>query len=149
MGECEGFLRDSLAGLWRELLPRRGEALARRSGISDLTRADHAGPVRRPQFGRRVPRRQRHGARRATAGWARCGWIPDAGGRVRFDVGEREGKRARAFCAPVRVPEEIYLVLRPHRGKGDYHDAAARAPGHAVHFAYTRADFQLRVSVGW
>jgi hypothetical protein len=65
---------------------------------------------------------------------------PDAAGRVRFDVGERDGKRARAFCAPVRVPEEVYLVLRPHGGQTDW-STLLHELGHALHFAYTRADY--------
>ena len=28
--------------------------------------------------------------------------------------------RSRAFCAPVRVPHEVYLVLRPHGGQTDW-----------------------------
>jgi hypothetical protein len=40
----------------------------------------------------------------------------------------------------VRVPDEIYLVLRPHGGQGDYMTLLHEL-GHAVHFAYTRADF--------
>ncbi len=62
-----------------------------------------------------------------------------AGGRVRYDVGDRPGKRARAFCAPVRVPDEVYLVLRPQGGAGDWR-ALLHELGHALHFGYTRAD---------
>jgi hypothetical protein len=63
---------------------------------------------------------------------------PSAGGRVRYDVGERPGKRARAFCAPVRVPDEVHLVLRPHGGAGDWRTLLHEV-GHALHFANTRA----------
>ena len=35
------------------------------------------------------------------------------GGRIRFDTEERHGKKPRAFCVPVQVPAEVYLVLRP------------------------------------
>lgn len=136
MGECEGFLRDT-AELWRELLPH---AVKRSLGVpvSDLTRANALALFRAPQFDGAFPGNAMEPAVRRQMGEMRMD--PDAGGRVRFDVGEREGKRARAFCAPVRVPEEIYLVLRPHGGQGDYMTLLHEL-GHAVHFAYTRADF--------
>jgi hypothetical protein len=63
-----------------------------------------------------------------------------ADGRIIYDTGEREGKRARAFCAPVRVPDEVYLVLRPHGGQADYRTLLHEL-GHALHFAYTRPDY--------
>jgi hypothetical protein len=61
---------------------------------------------------------------------------------VRFDTGEREGKRSRAFCAPVRVPEEVYLVLRPHGGQTDW-NTFLHELGHALHFAYMRPDLPM------
>src|SRR5205814_8350999 len=45
---------------------------------------------------------------------------PLAAGRIRLDTGEREGKRSRAFCAPLRIPDEVYLVLHPHGGQTDW-----------------------------
>ena len=72
---------------------------------------------------------------------------PTANGRMRYDAGEREGKRSRAFCAPVRVPEEVYLVMRPHGGQTDY-QTLLHELGHALHFAYTRAGPSVRVPVG-
>jgi hypothetical protein len=62
-----------------------------------------------------------------------------AGGRVIFDTADREGKNSRAFCAPVRVPQEVYLVLRPHGGQSDYRTFLHEL-GHALHFANTSAD---------
>jgi hypothetical protein len=65
---------------------------------------------------------------------------PTANGRIIFDVGEREGKRSRAFCSPVRVPQEVYLVLRPHGGQSDY-NTFLHELGHALHFAYASEDY--------
>jgi hypothetical protein len=65
---------------------------------------------------------------------------PLAHGRIRLDTEEREGKRSRAFCSPVRVPDEVYLVLRPHGGQADW-STFLHELGHALHFGYTRADF--------
>ncbi len=55
-------------------------------------------------------------------------------GRVRFDTDERPDKQPRAFCVPVRVPDEVYLVLRPRGGHQDYR-TLWHEMGHAVHFA--------------
>ncbi len=55
------------------------------------------------------------------------------GGRVRLDTEDRPGKQARAFCVPVRVPEEVYLVTRPHGGNHDYRTFWHEL-GHAMHF---------------
>jgi hypothetical protein len=65
---------------------------------------------------------------------------PVAAGRIRLDTAEREGKRSRAFCSPVRVPEEVYLVLRPHGGQTDW-STFLHELGHALHFAYMRPDY--------
>ncbi len=62
-----------------------------------------------------------------------------AGGRIRYDTEDRELKRARAFCAPVRIPGEVYLVIRPHGGQTDYR-ALWHELGHAQHFANAGAD---------
>ncbi len=56
------------------------------------------------------------------------------GGRVRFDTEERPDKQPRAFCVPVRVPEEVYLVLRPRGGHQDYRTLWHEL-GHALHFS--------------
>jgi hypothetical protein len=58
----------------------------------------------------------------------------EQGGRVRFDTEEREGKQPRAFCVPVRVPEEVYLVIRPFGGHSDYRTFWHEL-GHAMHFS--------------
>jgi hypothetical protein len=71
---------------------------------------------------------------------AEMGIDASANGRVIVDAAEREGKRARAFCSPVRVPAEVYLVLRPHGGQSDYRTFLHEL-GHALHFGYTRPDY--------
>ena len=39
---------------------------------------------------------------------------------VTFDIASRPNKSPRAFCAPVRVPGEVYLVVAPIGGWDDY-----------------------------
>jgi hypothetical protein len=63
-----------------------------------------------------------------------------AGGHIRFDLDDRPGKRSRAFCSPVQVPQEVYLVLRPHGGQADW-GTFLHELGHALHFGYARADY--------
>ena len=70
---------------------------------SEATRADALALFRAREFDAVLSRRARW-SRRSAGRCARWASIPTAGGRVRFDTGEREGKRSRAFCAPVRVP---------------------------------------------
>jgi len=50
------------------------------------------------------------------------------------DAEPREKKSPRAFCAPVKVPQEIYLVIMPSGGQDDY-EAFFHEGGHAQHFA--------------
>ena len=108
-----------------------------------MTRADALALFRAPEFDPSFP----SGAMLATVRTqlSAMGLDPSADGRIVYDVGEREGKRSRAFCAPVRVPEEVYLVLRPHGGAGDWRTLLHEL-GHALHFAHARADlpFEFR-----
>jgi hypothetical protein len=59
----------------------------------------------------------------------------DAQKNVIVDAEERPKKSPRAFCAPVEVPGEIYLVISPHGGHDDYR-ALFHEGGHAQHFAH-------------
>ncbi len=109
--------------------------LARRRlgiGVDQLVRSDAAWLFRADRFDAAFS----SGALVETAvGQMReMGLDPTVGGRVRFDTEEREGKQARAFCVPVRVPHEVYLVLRPRGGHSDYRTFWHEL-GHAMHFA--------------
>jgi hypothetical protein len=59
---------------------------------------------------------------------------PAAQQNVILDVESRRLKSPRAFCAPVRVPGEIYLVVPPVGGRDDYL-ALLHEGGHAQHYA--------------
>jgi hypothetical protein len=58
-----------------------------------------------------------------------------AQGNVRVDAERRPTKTPRAFCAPVRVPDEVYLVIAPVGGRDDY-EALLHEAGHTEHFAH-------------
>lgn len=134
---CAAFLRDT-DGMWRDVLPPAVKRSLGAIPIGELTRSDALALFRAREFDQFFPGTEMERAVRRQVG--EMGIDPDAGGRVRFDVGEREGKRARAFCAPVRVPQEVYLVLRPHGGQTDW-STLLHELGHAMHFAYTRPDY--------
>ncbi|MBI5601140.1 MAG: hypothetical protein HY944_06200 [Gemmatimonadetes bacterium] len=127
---CGQFLRDTQA-MWDDVLPaflKRGLKLT----ASEATRADALALMRAPEFDAAFPAVSMEYEVR----WAvsEMGVSPDAHGRVIFDTGDRPGKRARAFCSPVRIPDEVYLVLRPHGGQNDWMTLMHEL-GHALHFA--------------
>lgn len=128
--ECEAFLRDTQA-IWDEIFPeflKRGLDLT----PAEATRADVSALMRAPQFDPHftAEEMERQVRRQVTE----MGTSPDAHGRVRYDTAEREGKRPRAFCAPVRIPDVVHLVLRPHGGQNDWMTLLHEL-GHALHFA--------------
>ncbi len=57
---------------------------------------------------------------------------------VIVDAEARPRKSPRAFCAPIRIPQEVMLVIYPHGGQDDYR-ALFHEAGHAQHFAGTDA----------
>jgi hypothetical protein len=52
-----------------------------------------------------------------------------------LDTDARPLKSPRAFCAPVRVPSKVYLVIKPIGGQDDYR-ALFHESGHAEHFSH-------------
>jgi hypothetical protein len=54
---------------------------------------------------------------------------------VIMDVEQRPKKTPRAFCSPVRIPDEVYLVIARRGGLDDY-EALFHEAGHAQHFAH-------------
>lgn len=55
-------------------------------------------------------------------------------GKIVLDVESRPAKNPRAFCAPVVVPDKVYLVIQPVGGSRDYSQLFHEA-GHALHFS--------------
>ncbi|HEX6576254.1 MAG TPA: hypothetical protein VF042_14905 [Gemmatimonadaceae bacterium] len=134
--DCAGFLRDTQS-LWEETLPHY---LKKSLGITpaQATRSDALALLRASEYDAAFPGSTLQAS--ISRQLRDMNVDPAAGGRIVYDVGDRSGKRARAFCAPTRVPEEVYLVLRPHGGQSDYTTLLHEA-GHALHFANVRADF--------
>lgn len=135
VAECEAFLRDTDA-MWRSVLAERlkGFGIAR----GEATRADSLALFRLREFDDAFPQSAMESVVRRNC--VEMGLDPTATGRITFDIGDRPGKRPRAFCSPVRVPEEVYLVLRPHGGQADY-GTFLHELGHALHFGNMRGDY--------
>jgi hypothetical protein len=133
---CEGFLRNTQS-MWDDTLPR---VLKKKIGIktSQAKRSDALALFRASEYDDAFPGNHMESVIRRHV--REMGIDPTANGRIIFDVGDREGKRSRAFCSPVRVPQEVYLVLRPHGGQSDY-NTFLHELGHALHFAYASADY--------
>ena len=62
------------------------------------------------------------------------GFDVDSQPGVVLDVEQRPKKSPRAFCAPVRVPDEVYLVLSPVGGRDDF-SVLFHEAGHTEHYA--------------
>lgn len=136
VAQCEAFLRDTRA-MWDDTC----RAMVReklRIDPREATRADALALMRAREFDPYFPGDMMEANVLRQVG--EMGIDARAAGRIIFDTSDREGKRSRAFCAPVRVPEEVYLVLRPHGGQSDYRTFLHEL-GHALHFGYTRGDY--------
>lgn len=110
------------------------------TGIADLVRSDSAWTFRADRFDAAFPANGLIAT--ATRQMGEMGLDATAGGRIRFDTEEREGKQPRAFCAPVRVPDKVYVVLRPRGGHSDYRTFWHEL-GHAMHFASAAPDLSF------
>ncbi len=131
LGEaCAAFLAAT-ADLHRDVLR---EALRRELSLApgDADRADAAYLFRGAGYDEFFRGSELMATARAQL--ADMGLDAEAGGRIRYDAEDRERKRSRAFCSPVQVPDEVYLVIRPFGGQTDYR-AFWHELGHAQHFA--------------
>jgi len=134
--ECSAFLENTQS-MWDEVRP---EFIRRSLGIDprEATRADALTLLRAREFDAHFPAAAMDPSIRRFV--SEMGIDAGADGRVRFDIEDRPGKNSRAFCAPVLVPDEVYLVLRPHGGQTDYRTYLHEL-GHALHFAHMRSSY--------
>ena len=102
-------------------------------GLDHLRRSDLPAFFRAPGLDVLFPEEARDGAFRATIDG--LGVAATADGNVRVDAESRPKKSPRAFCAPVRVPDEVYLVIAPTGGRDDY-EALFHEAGHAYHYGH-------------
>lgn len=132
IADADQFLNDT-ADLWasssRELLRSHGLA-----GV-EPTRADALAIFRFASFDALFPTARREQV--VLAFIRSIGLDPLAEGRIRIDCESRPGKYPRAFCAPVRVPDEVYLVTSPGIGGAQDWSVLLHEIGHALHYANT------------
>jgi hypothetical protein len=132
--QCAQFLDDTQA-LWDDTFPRFVRKVLHIEP-SEATRGDALALFHGHEFDEQFPS--------STMEWEirrqvrEMGIDPIAGGRVLYDTEDRPGKRSRAFCAATRIPEEVYLVLRPHGGQSDW-STFLHELGHALHFGFMDA----------
>jgi hypothetical protein len=99
-------------------------------GLDDLRRADMPAFFRARGFDDGFPEDKLLGSlSRTVAGLA----VENP--HVQVDAERRPTKSPRAFCAPVRVPDEVHLVIPPIGGRDDY-EALMHEAGHAYHYAH-------------
>jgi hypothetical protein len=121
----DDLYHQAFAPVWKNV-HGRGLAGAEQHDLARLWRA--------PQFDARFPAdRVVEAMRRSLAG---LGIELDRQTNIVVDAENRPAKAPRAFCAPVRVPEEVYLNILPKGGPDDY-EAILHEAGHAEHFGLT------------
>jgi hypothetical protein len=102
-------------------------------GFGELRRADIPAFFRAPSLDAAFPPERAIPALRQTL--AGMGIDIDAQPNVFLDAELRPTKTPRAFCAPVRVPSEVYLMISPQGGRDDTETLLHEA-GHTEHFAH-------------
>ncbi len=131
---AEAFLEASLDEYQGFALPHVRSAL----GVERPRRSDLPAFFRAPALDAHFPAASLVGALERTMGDLGV----EADGRVKLDAEARPTKSPRAFCAPVRVPDEVYLVISPHGGRDDY-EALMHEAGHAWHYAHVAAELEF------
>jgi hypothetical protein len=101
-------------------------------GFGELRRSDLPAFFRAPSLDGAYPAERAVEALRTTL--AGLGIELSSQPNVVVDAETRPTKSSRAFCAPVRVPNEVYLVISPQGGRDDF-EALFHEAGHAEHFA--------------
>jgi hypothetical protein len=136
--ELEGFITET-DGIYERSMDR---VTRERLGIklADLSFSDLPFLWRAPGFDHAFTAERLVPSLRETL--AGMGIDLDAQTNVHLDTEARPLKSPRAFCSPVRVPGEIYLVVLPHGGQDDY-AALFHEAGHTEHFAHAGPDLPL------
>ena len=129
--QCEAFLAATEASYAAVVEPELRRELG--FGLDRLRRSDIAAFTRSPRLDWAFPpERLLESYERTLAG------LGLDGGGVRLDMEERPNKTPRAFCAPVRVPDEVHLVMARIGGLEDY-EVLFHETGHAQHYSRIEA----------
>src|SRR5581483_7878585 len=150
--QCRSFLAET-----ERLYERSADALFRSRvgvGLDEAERWDTARMVRAPQWDPLFPPDRMVPALEATL--AGFGIDLRSQRNVELDLEPREKKSPRAFCAPIRLPGRIVLVVKPMGGPDDW-GACFHEAGHTEHYAHTSPDLPVEsrrlgdnaVTEGW
>ncbi len=132
--DSTGRILDATNTGWRELV---AQALASVGAApQDGNTADIGHYLRAREFDAAFPAERLVPALKETL--AAMGLDIDAQKNFHLDIEDRPLKSPRAFCSPVRIPDEVWLVIKPHGGQDDYNSILHEA-GHAEHFVNTDA----------
>jgi hypothetical protein len=137
-----GRFLDVTAATYREKLePQLREQLG--IGLDSLQRSDLPHFFRAPAFDALFPEHRLLPAFEETL--AGLGIDLHGQSNVRLDTEQRPQKSPRAFCSPVHVPREVYLVI-PRTGGRDDFAALFHEGGHTEHYANVDASlpFEFR-----
>jgi hypothetical protein len=104
-------------------------------GFGELRRSDLPAFFRAPSLDAAFPQERAIPALRQTL--AGLGIDLDSQSNVIIDAEVRPTKTPRAFCAPVRVPDEVYLMISPQGGRDDTETLLHEA-GHTEHFGHVQ-----------
>ena len=115
------------------------DALLREAGVSraEAETSDLTYLFRAPQLDALFPKERLVPSLRRTLGG--LGIDLDNQPNLHLDIEARPLKSPRAFCAPIKVPDEVMLVIMPRGGQDDYTSILHEA-GHAEHFANVAPD---------
>ncbi|MFL5894990.1 MAG: hypothetical protein ACJ76Z_07735 [Thermoleophilaceae bacterium] len=129
--QTEQFLADTEAAYEPRVAPELERHLG--FGFERLRRSDLPAFFRAPSLDEAFPADRLVDTLRATL--AGLGIELGSQSNVTVDAERRPTKSPRAFCAPVRVPDEVYLVIAPVGGRDDF-EALLHEAGHTEHFAH-------------
>ena len=129
--QTEALLADTEASYEPTVEPELERHLG--IGFADLRRSDLPAFFRAPTLDAAFPPDQAIPALRKTL--SGLGIDLDTQPGVILDAEVRPTKSPRAFCAPVRVPGEVYLMISPQGGRDDTQTLLHEA-GHTEHFAH-------------
>ena len=132
LGGQMGDLLGRTEGLWAEELGAALEGAGIPAGEADISDLRYV--LGGPQFDSLFPKEMLLPLLERTL--AGLGIALEEQANLHLDTEERPLKSPRAFCCPVRVPEDVRLVIMPRGGREDYNSLFHEA-GHAEHFAHT------------
>ena len=129
--QTDAFIGASEEGFERLVEPRVREEIG--LGFGELERADLPAFFRAPSLDAAFPGEELLTSLDRTL--AGLGLDSGSPGKVIVDAEPRPNKSPRAFCSPVRVPDEVYLVIARIGGRDDY-EALLHEAGHAQHYSH-------------